>query len=191
MSRRAGPILKDVIPPWTYGPMPRGKKYLARVMAARKSTGAQTSVSLDPKSPADFVRSCVPENAKTVVRSVESGVRTKGVNHPKDFRTVELPIPLPGSRRHTLWVNQQGRCYYCTHLTPLERWTIDHMLPRSRGGRKHFSNETGSCWTCNHAKRNLTAEEFLSTEYVRRRRQQSGLDGVSLQLEALYMGEGI
>lgn len=169
MSRRAGPLLKDVIPPWTYGPMTRSKKYMARVLAARKQAGAQTSVSLDPANPAAFPRSCLPPNAAAVVRPVRSG---KDV--PKKQRGepgVALPIPRAGTERHTSWVNQQGRCYYCQHPTPLERWTMDHKTPKAHGGKNHFTNKVGACWTCNHAKRTLSADVFLATEYVRRRRE--------------------
>jgi 5-methylcytosine-specific restriction endonuclease McrA len=180
MSRRAGPLLKDVIPPWPYGPIARSRKHMARALAARRAAAAQTSVSLDPNSPPEFARSCLPENAHIEVRKSELGVRRSepGVrsapkleNRSQKKGPVELPIPLPGSRRHTSWVKQQGRCHYCTQLTALEHWTIDHMTPRSRGGKRHFANEIGSCYTCNHAKRNLTAAEFLATEYVRRRRE--------------------
>lgn len=41
--------------------------------------------------------------------------------------------PRPNTRRVTLFVKQNGRCYYCERETSLDKFTVDHLLPRSRG----------------------------------------------------------
>ena len=53
------------------------------------------------------------------------------------------------------------RCAYChKEATATNRWEIDHILPRSRGGSDRPSNLALSCHACNQAKGNRTAEEF-------------------------------
>jgi 5-methylcytosine-specific restriction endonuclease McrA len=50
------------------------------------------------------------------------------------------------------------KCAYCDKTgVPLE---VEHILPRSRGGSKRFSNLTLSCHECNQEKGTQTAAEF-------------------------------
>jgi 5-methylcytosine-specific restriction endonuclease McrA len=39
--------------------------------------------------------------------------------------------------------------------------TIDHVVPRSSGGRNVWSNVAGACWQCNHDKAAVSLLEFL------------------------------
>ncbi|MFI6229955.1 HNH endonuclease [Micromonospora echinospora] len=47
------------------------------------------------------------------------------------------------------------RCAYC----PSTATTVDHILPRSRGGRNSWKNTIGACYTCNQRKGDLTPAE--------------------------------
>jgi len=40
--------------------------------------------------------------------------------------------------------------------------TIDHIIPRSRGGPTSLFNLAGACATCNHDKADRPLHEFLS-----------------------------
>ncbi|MBN9398614.1 MAG: HNH endonuclease ['Candidatus Kapabacteria' thiocyanatum] len=66
------------------------------------------------------------------------------------FRKIEL------SRKNIL--RRDGfRCMYCgTPQTPL---TIDHVIPRSRGGMDQWENLVCACVHCNNKKGNRTPEE--------------------------------
>ena len=46
-------------------------------------------------------------------------------------------------------------CAYCGK----EASTMDHVLPRSRGGSSSWTNTVSSCLKCNHKKSNRTPEE--------------------------------
>ncbi|HCN06185.1 MAG TPA: HNH endonuclease [Bacteroidetes bacterium] len=49
------------------------------------------------------------------------------------------------------------RCQYCgTHQTPL---TVDHVIPRSRGGMDTWENLVCACIRCNNRKGSRTPEE--------------------------------
>ena len=63
---------------------------------------------------------------------------------------------------------QGGICAYCQQ--PLI-WNvdglavncdIDHIIPKSRGGKEHLENLCLACQACNQTKANMTAEEYKS-----------------------------
>jgi 5-methylcytosine-specific restriction endonuclease McrA len=58
------------------------------------------------------------------------------------------------SKRGVL-VRDKHTCAYCT----AEANTIDHILPRSRGGKNLWENLVASCGPCNRKKGNRTPEE--------------------------------
>ena len=53
-----------------------------------------------------------------------------------------------------------NRCFYCgERKKPL---TLDHVIPRSRGGTDRVANLTAACVPCNQRKDNQLPEEFLA-----------------------------
>ena len=54
-----------------------------------------------------------------------------------------------------LWIRDDGLCGYC--LEPGD--TMDHILPKSRGGRAEWSNAVTACAPCNERKADRTPEE--------------------------------
>jgi 5-methylcytosine-specific restriction endonuclease McrA len=67
-------------------------------------------------------------------------------------RTVQRKIS-----RRALFARDGWRCVYCG--TANGRLTLDHVVPRSRGGESVWENVVTSCATCNHKKGNRTLEE--------------------------------
>lgn len=60
----------------------------------------------------------------------------------------------PFSRRAVL--RRDGhRCGYCNRYAN----TIDHVMPRSRGGRNIWENVVAACGPCNHSKASRTPKE--------------------------------
>lgn len=56
-------------------------------------------------------------------------------------------------------------CYYCActlsdNQDNLKRRTVDHKIPKSRGGSGRH-NKVAACYECNFEKSDLTAEEYL------------------------------
>ena len=51
-------------------------------------------------------------------------------------------------------------CAYCK--TPLDEYsrTVDHLYPKSRGGKLSNSNKVPSCGDCNKMKGNMSVVEF-------------------------------
>jgi 5-methylcytosine-specific restriction endonuclease McrA len=87
---------------------------------------------------------------------------TQLLQHP-DIAGVEYQYgDLAGiEAREYLLLKWDYRCAYChQQATASNRWEIDHIVPRSRGGSDRVSNLALSCHQCNRAKGDQTALEF-------------------------------
>jgi HNH endonuclease len=69
--------------------------------------------------------------------------------------------PAPPPTRADIWDSTSGKCWYCgVQTNPWRDFTIDHVVPQSRGGSDHVSNLVPSCRTCNLRKKTKNLEEF-------------------------------
>lgn len=59
------------------------------------------------------------------------------------------------SRRDTIYAKTVGVCFYCGEPISRYRFTIDHFIPRSKGGSDGIFNLVPACRRCNTTKRNL------------------------------------
>jgi 5-methylcytosine-specific restriction endonuclease McrA len=70
---------------------------------------------------------------------------------------VQIPYQeIPLTRRH-VFHRDNHRCQYCG--IGGDRLTLDHVLPRSRGGGDSWENIVTACARCNHQKGNRTPRE--------------------------------
>lgn len=51
-------------------------------------------------------------------------------------------------------------CPYCHKEFPLNKATVEHLVPRSRGGTSDPANIVYACKFCNNQKGSLTPEEY-------------------------------
>jgi 5-methylcytosine-specific restriction endonuclease McrA len=67
-------------------------------------------------------------------------------------------------RKRTLLANRDGgaRCRYCGRRQRLRKFTIDHVVPLSRGGGGGLDNLALACLRCNQAKADRPLDEFLA-----------------------------
>jgi 5-methylcytosine-specific restriction endonuclease McrA len=63
------------------------------------------------------------------------------------------PLHVRFSRRN-IYLRDRNRCQYCGSRPPREEMTIDHVVPRSRGGKTVWENVVLACSTCNTRKGN-------------------------------------
>lgn len=88
-------------------------------------------------------------------------VRSTSVRHPwPSIVRLNLFVRVPYrqillSRKNVLR-RDQNRCQYCGSR---DRLTIDHVLPKSRGGRDTWENLVSACVPCNNRKGNRTPDE--------------------------------
>ena len=52
-------------------------------------------------------------------------------------------------------------CQYCGKKAPHTELEIDHINPRSNGGKDHIDNLTVSCFDCNRGKADVVIDETL------------------------------
>ena len=72
---------------------------------------------------------------------------------------VKLPLSklMANKPSRALILRRDGCCQYCDSRKEL---TIDHVLPKSRGGQDTWENMVAACIACNNAKDNRTPEEW-------------------------------
>ncbi len=92
-----------------------------------------------------FVRTC------KMTLPVPSVIRLLTYRHvPRITRSV--------SRKRIL-LRDGGRCQYCQRAFPAVEFTLDHVLPRSRGGGSTWENLVSCCKPCNNKKGDKTPAE--------------------------------
>ena len=64
---------------------------------------------------------------------------------------IETPIPYR-KQKHVLFGRQEGKCTGCKIAFLYPNLTIDHVVPRSRGGTDHLENLQLLCGACNSIK---------------------------------------
>jgi len=72
-------------------------------------------------------------------------------------RYVRVPYrPRAPLSRQGVLARDSHRCQYCGSAAE----TLDHVVPRSRGGRHVWENLVAACRRCNHTKADRTLEEL-------------------------------
>ena len=86
-----------------------------------------------------------------------------------DFpRRTDLDKPINYRlNRHVLFGQQEGRCNGCRMDFPFKNMTVDHLIPRSKGGADHIENLQLLCNYCNSLK-GSRSQEYLIAELGKR-----------------------
>lgn len=67
--------------------------------------------------------------------------------------------PVVRFNRRNLYFSYKNKCCYCGDKFPTKELTLDHVFPRSRGGKTEWENIVLSCYDCNIKKDARTPEE--------------------------------
>ena len=88
----------------------------------------------------------------------------KETNLLHDFRAIhrtDIPrrtdlgrLPNYRTNKHLLFGRQEGLCNGCRTLFPFRNFTVDHVVPQSKGGSDHLDNLQLLCGACNSLKGN-------------------------------------
>lgn len=65
---------------------------------------------------------------------------------------VALPHHIPRPSRQGIFIRDDGQCAYCSKKLHLSNATLDHVIPRSRGGKDTWENLVLACKKCNMKK---------------------------------------
>jgi 5-methylcytosine-specific restriction endonuclease McrA len=83
----------------------------------------------------------------------------------RDYK--RIPVRLQVVSRRNILARDGHRCMYCGTKYKPEQLTLDHILPRSRGGRSTWDNLVACCARDNHRKGDKLPEE-VGMHLVRR-----------------------
>ncbi len=61
--------------------------------------------------------------------------------------------------RNNLFERDKDTCQYCGRTLPRQELNIDHVVPRTQGGKTTWTNVVCSCIPCNHRKGSRTPAE--------------------------------
>ena len=89
-------------------------------------------------------------------RQQQEGIKPKPA--PKLLRSSQTTASIL-SRRASIFAREQGCCAYCGGALEVDESTLDHVIPKSRGGGGGVSNLVLCCVDCNRLKGDRTPDE--------------------------------
>lgn len=89
---------------------------------------------------------------------LQSFVQKRGIGI-WDYRLLDEE-PIPDSLRFLVLKAAGGRCQLCGILAKERPIDVDHIIPRSRGGKTELANLQALCSKCNRSKRNQDDTDF-------------------------------
>lgn len=96
------------------------------------------------------------------LNEIEDYIKVGEYYIPKTIKlTYEMAIPeleLPFSREN-IFIRDSYICQYCGEKFEKEELTLDHVFPKSRGGKTDWNNIVSCCKKCNQKKADRTPEE--------------------------------
>jgi 5-methylcytosine-specific restriction endonuclease McrA len=111
---------------------------------------------------------------RAMVLMIKGVAQAEEINHMQ-VHSVSRVLPVPSvirllayrhipqqpralSRKNIL-LRDRNTCQFCSRILPASELTLDHVVPRSRGGRSSWENLVACCYQCNNVKGDRTPEE--------------------------------
>ncbi len=70
-----------------------------------------------------------------------------------------IPQQTRALSRKNILLRDRNTCQFCGRIFPAGELTLDHVLPRSRGGHSTWENLVACCYACNNRKGDRMPEE--------------------------------
>ena len=86
-----------------------------------------------------------------VVRSPSTTLKVPSVVICSSFKKWTRQVKY---NRANIYLRDDYRCQYCMKRHPLSSLTLDHVIPRSHGGKTNWTNVVAACGRCNFNKGN-------------------------------------
>ena len=115
--------------------------------------------------------------ARAVIMAFKNSVTVEELDGDRVLRSANAEFPVPsvirrriyinvrkrreaaGAKRLRIYMRDKFRCQYCGEKKSVGELTLDHILPRSRGGDNSPVNIVTACVSCNNRKGNRTPDE--------------------------------
>lgn len=114
-------------------------------------------------------------SAKRAMTLVMSGKALVEVPSKHSIKTSRMTIQIPSVirllvyrrvprhnravSRKSILMRDRYTCQYCRQPFMPKQLTLDHVIPRSRGGQNSWTNLVAACFKCNNLKQDRTPEE--------------------------------
>jgi 5-methylcytosine-specific restriction endonuclease McrA len=89
---------------------------------------------------------------------------------PSVIRLLEyrrIPHQTRALSRKNILLRDRNTCQYCSECFPASELTLDHVIPRSRGGVSTWENLVACCHSCNRRKGNQMIHELEDMQLMR------------------------
>jgi 5-methylcytosine-specific restriction endonuclease McrA len=97
------------------------------------------------------------EENGSFVHSARLAVRIPSVIRLTEFR--RIPYQTRALSRKNILMRDRYTCQFCSRVLPAGELTLDHVIPRSRGGHTDWDNLVACCHSCNNRKGDRLPEE--------------------------------
>lgn len=97
-------------------------------------------------------------------RTVKNGLRPETLLSGPDPKVVKREKERARKLRQSAWWQSKldkGECHYCGNKFARKEFTMDHIVPLSRGGSSTKGNVVVCCKECNNQKKSLTPAEII------------------------------
>jgi len=94
-----------------------------------------------------------------VLHSARESFPVPSVIRRRTYINVRRRREASGMKRLRIYMRDKFRCQYCGEKKPVGELTLDHILPRSRGGDNSPVNIVTACVPCNNRKSDRTPAE--------------------------------
>ena len=111
----------------------------------------------NPDKPEESWAHLVLKDGEPVIRSAKSSFRIPEIILLSRYN--KLPQQRIHFSRRTIYRRDVNQCQYCGCRPGTGELSIDHILPRSRGGKTTWENCVLACTKCNKRKADRTPEE--------------------------------
>ncbi len=99
----------------------------------------------------------VEEHNGHMLHSEKLSIHAPSVIRLTDYK--HIPFERRSLSRKNILLRDHSTCQYCGRQYAPAELTLDHVMPRSRGGESAWDNLVACCKRCNHRKGSRTPEE--------------------------------
>jgi 5-methylcytosine-specific restriction endonuclease McrA len=97
------------------------------------------------------------ESSRSFVRSPSRSLLLPSVIRLLEYR--RIPFQGRALSRKNILLRDRNTCQFCARSLPSSELTLDHIVPRSRGGESTWENLVACCHPCNNRKGDRLPEE--------------------------------
>jgi len=97
------------------------------------------------------------EEDGSYIHATRAAYRVPSVIRLREFR--RIPFQTRALSRKNILLRDRSTCQFCGRVLAATELTLDHVVPRSRGGHTDWDNLVACCHPCNNRKGDRTPDE--------------------------------